>query len=274
MDGKKCVGVVAEQDGKQFSIYADKIIIATGGFSANKELLAKYAPGHEVLQTSNQMGATGDFVPVFEKLGFKLENMGNIRVFPYILAVRRDLTGGSAGFLLFNKNGERFIDETAGNLELGIALLEQSPAYYIYDSTNYNANYRLRKHTAAGYHVKADTLDELAEKLGMNAENLKAGIETYNKAVAGECDDPFRAKPGPRAFDAEGPYYAAHVESGVHMTKGGVSCNEFAQVLYADDTVVENLYACGEVTWQSGGYSQSVVFGRVAGEQAAKAMAE
>jgi len=53
-----------------------------------------------------------------------------------------------------------------------------------------------------------------------------------------------------------------------------VSCNEFAQVLYADDTVVENLYACGEVTWQSGGYSQSVVFGRVAGEQAAKAMAK
>ena len=274
MDGKKCVGVLAEQDGKQFSIYADKIILATGGFSANKELLAKYAPGHEVLQTSNQMGATGDFVPVFEKRGFKLENMGNIRVFPYILAVRRDLTGGSAGFLLFNKNGERFIDETAGNLGLGTTLLEQSPAYYIYDSTNYNANYRLRKHTAAGYHVKADTLDELSEKLGMNAENLKAGIETYNKAVAGECDDPFRAKPGPRAFDAEGPYYAAHVESAVHMTKGGVSCNEFAQVLYADDTVVENLYACGEVTWQSGGYSQSVVFGRVAGEQAAKAMAE
>jgi len=200
--------------------------------------------------------------------------MGNIRVFPYILAVRRDLTGGSAGFLLFNKNGERFIDETAGNLPLGLALKEQSPAYYVYDSTNYNANYRLRKHTAAGYHVKADTLDELAEMLGMNAENLKAGIETYNKAVAGECDDPFRAKPGPRAFDAEGPYYAAHVESGVHMTKGGVSCNEFAQVLYADDTVVENLYACGEVTWQSGGYSQSVVFGRVAGEQAAKAIAE
>ena len=58
------------------------------------------------------------------------------------------------------------------------------------------------------------------------------------------------------------------------MTKGGVGCNELAQVLYEDGTVVENLYACGEVTWQSGGYSQSVVFGRVAGEQAAKALAE
>ena len=53
------------------------------------------------------------------------------------------------------------------------------------------------------------------------------------------------------------------------MTKGGVSCNENAQVLYEDGTVVEGLYASGEVTWQSGGYSQSVCFGRVAGEQAA-----
>ena len=58
------------------------------------------------------------------------------------------------------------------------------------------------------------------------------------------------------------------------MTKGGVSCDEKAQVLYANGEVVTDLYACGEVTWQSGGYSQSVVFGRVAGEQAAKAMAK
>lgn len=273
MDDKKVVGVVAEQDGKQFSIYADKVILATGGFSANKELLAKYAPGYEVLQTSNQMGATGDFVPVFEKNGFKLENMDNIRVFPYILAVRRDLTGGGAGFLLVNKNGERFIDETAGGLTLGKALLENK-TYYVYDSTNYNANYRLRKHTALGYHVKADTLEELAEKIGVPAENLTATVEAYNKAVAGEIADPVRAEAGPRPFDAEGPYYAAEVQSAVHMTKGGVGCNELAQVLYEDGTVVENLYACGEVTWQSGGYSQSVVFGRVAGEQAAKALAE
>lgn len=273
MDGKKVVGVVAEKDGKTFNIHADKVILATGGFSANKELLAKYAPGYEVLQTSNQMGATGDFVPVFEKNGFKLENMDNIRVFPYILAVRRDLTGGSEGFLLINQDGERFIDETAGGLKLGKALLENK-TYYVYDSTNYNANYRLRKHTALGYHVKADTLEELAEKIGVPADKLVASVETYNKAVAGEIADPVREKAGPRAFDAEGPYYAAQVQSAVHMTKGGVGCNELAQVLFEDDTVVENLYACGEVTWQSGGYSQSVVFGRVAGEQAAKALAE
>ena len=162
MEDGAAKGVVAQKGETTYNIYADKVILATGGFSANKELLAKYAPGYEVFQTSNQMGATGDFVPVFEKNGFKLEHMDTIRLFPYILAVRRDLTGGSAGFLLINKDGERFIDETAGDRKLGNALLEQKPAYYVYDQTNYEGSYRLRKHTALGYHVKADTLDELA----------------------------------------------------------------------------------------------------------------
>ncbi len=266
-------GVVAEYDGKPFNIYADQVIIATGGFSANKALLEKYAPGYEVFQTSNHMGSTGDFVPVFEKYGMKLENMDRIRVFPYILSIRRDLTGGNDGFLLVNKAGERFIDESTEGLELANALLEQKPVYYIYDQTNYDSAYRLRKHVAAGYHVKADTLEELAEQLGMPADTLKATVETYNRAVAGEIEDPVAAEPGPRPFDSEGPYYAAQVESGVHMTKGGVVANEYAQVLYDNGEVVPNLYAAGEVTWQSGGYSQSVVFGRVAGEYAAKALA-
>ena len=47
------------------------VIIATGGFSANKELLKRYVPGSEVFQTSNQIGATGDFIPVFEKIILK-----------------------------------------------------------------------------------------------------------------------------------------------------------------------------------------------------------
>ena len=75
-----------------------------------------------------------------------------------------------------------------------------------------------------------------------------------------------------RALDAEGPYYGVRVEAANHMTKGGVVANENAQVLSADGTVVPGLYAAGEVTWQSGGYSESVVFGKVAGEHAAAAL--
>ena len=77
-----------------------------------------------------------------------------------------------------------------------------------------------------------------------------------------------------RAILTEGPYYVSKAASAVHMTKGGVACDEQARVLYENGSVVNGLYACGEVTWQSGGYSQSVVFGRVAGANAAAALAD
>ena len=81
-------------------------------------------------------------------------------------------------------NAERFIDETKGGLTLGNAILDQEGgAFYIYDQDLYEKSYRLRKHNDLGYHVQADTLEELAEKLGINAENLVKTVETTNKAV-------------------------------------------------------------------------------------------
>ena len=70
-DGDKVVGVTVESKAEKYNIMADAVILATGGFSYNKDLLAKYAPGYEVLNTSNQMGATGDFVPVLRNTGLR-----------------------------------------------------------------------------------------------------------------------------------------------------------------------------------------------------------
>lgn len=272
MEDKKVIGVKVQHKNDYYDIMADAVIMATGGFSCNKELLAKYAPGTEVVATSNQMGATGDFVPVFEKYGFKLENMDVVRIFKTILKPRRDLTGAGDGYLLVNKNGERFIDESKVELEMAQAILAQpeGKVFYIYDQNHYESSYRLEKHNELGYHIKADTLDELADKLGIPAVNLKASVETYNKAVNGEEKDPFREKPYTTPLNAEGPFYAAQVESGVHMTKGGVAANEKGQILDNDGNVVNGIYAAGEVASISGGYSASVVFGRISGEEAAK----
>lgn len=85
---------VTNNDNESYDINAQAVIIATGGFCSNKELLAEYAPGYEVMNTSNQMGTTGDFVKVFEKNGFQMENMGKMSVFSNIIVPRRDLTGG------------------------------------------------------------------------------------------------------------------------------------------------------------------------------------
>lgn len=275
MENGECKGVmVSNNNNESYNIMASATIIATGGFCSNKELIAEYAPGYEVLNTSNQMGTTGDFVKIFEKNGFAMENMDMVRVFPLIISVRRDLTGGANQFILVNKEGNRFIDESAGGINLGTTIQAQSDgaAFYITDKTGYDSNYRIRKHVDAGYYVTGNTMAEVAEKLGINAEQLQATVDSFNAAAAAGENDEFTGEPENRPLDAEGPYYAVRVESANHMTKGGVVANEKAEVLYEDGSVVKGLYASGEVTWQSGGYSQSVVFGRVAGESAAASL--
>lgn len=268
----KVVGVKVQQKNDYYDILADAVVIATGGFSANDDMLEKYAPGAEIVETSNQMGATGDFVPVFEKNNIPLENMDVLSVFKMIIKDRRDLTGAGDGFIFVNKNGERFVDESSSGLELAHTILDQpdGEAYYIYDQRLYDSAYRLKKHNDLGYHVKADTLEELAEKLGIDGDSIVKSVETYNKAIDGEIDDPFREEPFTERFSETGPYYGVQVESAIHMTKGGVVANENAQVLNADKEIIEGLYASGEVTATSGAYSSSVVFGRIAGEEAAK----
>ncbi len=270
MEDGACKGVVVlNNDNETYTINAKSTILATGGFCSNKELLAEYAPGYEVFNTSNQMGTTGDFVKIFEQNGFKMENMGKMSFFSNIIVPYRDLTGGADMNLLANKEGTLL--ENKSGKDRGTMIQENGAAFYITDKTGYDSFYRIRKHVALGYYSEGATLEELAEKLGIDAEGLKASVEQYNADAAAGAENAQIAAVPTRALDAEGPYYGVRVEGANHMTKGGVVCNENAQVLNADDTVVPGLYAAGEVTWQAGGYSESVCFGKIAGAQAAQA---
>lgn len=272
MEDGACKGVIVNNNaGETYTINAASTIITTGGFCSNKELLAEYAPGYEVFNTSNQMGTTGDFVKIFEQNGFKMENMGKMSFFSNIIVPYRDLTGGADMNLLANSEGTLLPNKSG--MDRGTMIKEQpnGAAYYITDKTGYDSFYRIRKHVGLGYYAEGATLEELAEKLSINAEGLKASVEQYNADAAAGAENAQIAAVPKRALDAEGPYYGVRVEAANHMTKGGVVCNENAQVLNADDTVVPGLYAAGEVTWQAGGYSESVCFGKVAGAQAAMA---
>ena len=272
MEDGACKGVIVTNNaGETYTINAASTIITTGGFCSNKELLAEYAPGYEVFNTSNQMGTTGDFVKIFEQNGFKMENMGKMSFFSNIIVPYRDLTGGADMNLLANSEGALLPNKSG--MDRGTMIKEQpnGAAYYITDKTGYDSFYRIRKHVGLGYYSEGATLEELAEKLSINAEGLKASVEQYNADAAAGAENAQIAAVPKRALDAEGPYYGVRVEAANHMTKGGVVCNENAQVLNADDTVVPGLYAAGEVTWQAGGYSESVCFGKVAGAQAAMA---
>lgn len=272
MEDGACKGVIVTNNaGETYTINAASTIITTGGFCSNKELLAEYAPGYEVFNTSNQMGTTGDFVKIFEQNGFKMENMGKMSFFSNIIVPYRDLTGGADMNLLANNEGTLLPNKSG--MDRGTMIKEQpnGAAYYITDKTGYDSFYRIRKHVGLGYYAEGATLEELAEKLSINAEGLKASVEQYNADAAAGAENAQIAAVPKRALDAEGPYYGVRVEAANHMTKGGVVCNENAQVLNADDTVVPGLYAAGEVTWQAGGYSESVCFGKIAGAQAAQA---
>lgn len=267
MDGKKVTGVtVSNTKGETYNILAPYTVVATGGFCSNPELLAKYAPGNENLNTSNQLGTTGDFVSVFENYGMKLDRMDKMSVFDNIIVPRRDLTGGADMNLLVNKNGELLNDNLSG-LDRWTMEQEQPDhaAFYITDSTGYDSFYRIRKHVGLGYYQEGATIEELAEKLGIEADALKKTVEDFNARAAKGETDPVLEEAASRTFDAEGPYYGVRVEAANHMTKGGIVCDEHGQALYADDSVVEGLFATGEVTAQSGGYSESVSWGRIAG---------
>lgn len=276
MDGKKVTGaVVTNTKGETYNILAPYTLVATGGFCSNKELLAKYAPGNENLNTSNQMGTTGDLVEVFAGYGMKLERMDKMSVFGNIIVPRRDLTGGADMNLLVNKNGELLNNSLSGikrwNME------QEQPdhaAFYITDSTGYDSFYRIRKHVALGYYQTGETLEELADKLGIDGETLKQTVADYNtRAENGEVD-PVLEKEAKRPLDAEGPYYGVRVEAANHMTKGGIACDEHGQALYEDDSLVEGLFATGEVTSQTGCYSASVSWGRIAGSYIASQLSK
>ena len=111
--------------------------------------------------------------------------------------------------------------------------------------------YRLQKHNNLKLHTKAETLDELAKKLDIPKEELKKSTESLQK---------------------KGPYYGAKVQSAIHMTKGGVVADERTQVVNTKGEKVKGLYAAGEVTNTSAAYSAAVVFGRIAGEEAANSI--
>lgn len=263
VENGKIAGVKVQNKNNFYDIKAKAVIIATGGFSYNKEMLKKYAPGSEIFQTSNQLGATGDFVPVFEKNNLKMANMDKLSIFAFVISKSRDLTGGGQGFILVNRDGNRFMKESdiyVDPYKTAKNMYDQKgkTAFYIYDQNLYDKTYRLQKHYKQGLHTKANSLDELAEKLGINKANLKESVVKYEKELN-------------RDFADNGPYYGVEVESAIHMTKGGVVANEKTQVINNDNEIVEGLYAAGEVTnTKIGAYSAAVIFGRIAGEEAAK----
>ena len=163
-----------------------------------------------------------------------------------------------------------------------MAELEQTDGqmWLIVDSSEINGDdtrsAQIESLLADGHSYKADTLEELAEVIGVDAEALQASVDKYNEGMlAGE--DEFGKACDASSVIEEGPFYASLRTPTVHYTMGGIEINPDTEVLDADGDPVPGLYAAGEVTTgihgnnRLGGnaYPDIMTFGRIAGLEAA-----
>jgi len=277
----RIVGVkVREIDGKEYTIKAKAIIVATGGFGANAQMVEKYNPKLKGFGSTNNPAIVGDGIVMVEKVGGALVDMNEIQTHPTVVHKKTNMITEAVrgeGAILVNKDGKRFIDELETRDVVSKAILEQKgkSAFLVFDE-----GIRTKLKAADGYVKKGfaveGTLEEIAAKIGTDAKTLEATLNKYNEAVKTKVDSEFNKKTLPKELTGT-KYYAIEISPAVHHTMGGVRINANAEVLGKNGRPIKGLYAAGEVTGgihganRIGGNAVAdiTIFGKIAGENAA-----
>lgn len=280
-DGK-ITGVKATTANGAVTINAGAVLLATGGFGANKALLGKYRDDLKNYQTTNQPGATGDGILLAEAVGAKVVDMDQVQVHP---TVQQDtdhayLIGEAVrgeGAILVDQQGKRFVNEldTRKNVTAAIDQLGGTGAYLIFDRGIRDRVKAVEFYDHIGLVKTGADLAALATEAGLDADTLTQTVADWNQAVANQADTAFKRTTGMDRDIAKGPFYAIHIAPAVHYTMGGVGINPATQVLDKQDQPINGLFAAGEVVGglhgnnRIGGNSiaETVIFGRQAGQQ-------
>lgn len=297
MENGRVVGVIAEQaDGTKVTLHANKaVIMATGGYGANPKMAMEYDNYwgclNENMATTNTVLATGDGIVMGNAIGANLVGMGFVQLMPSSQPVTGSLSGGlwtSAENQVFvNQEGKRFVSEYESRDIMAKAALEQTDAmfYIICDQSTAGDpqpggqngwGNDIDKLIEDGSVLKADTLEELAKKIGCDPTAFVKEIERYNNFCENGVDEDFGKVKLGEQIDV-GPFYATPRSPSIHHTMGGLQINEKAQVLNIDGEAIPGFYAAGEVTGgihagnRVGGNAipDIMVFGYIAGENAA-----
>lgn len=285
-DGNTVTGVKVEKNGNSYNINAKAVILASGGFGANPEMIVKYKPELKGFGTTNAPGATGDALAMVEKLDVSLTDIDQIQTHPTVVPIINEMiTEGirGDGAILVNHEGQRFINELETRDVVSKAILEQNKAtaFLVLDSQTYAKASTYEKYKNQGLLKEAQTLADLAKIMDVDAATLEATVAKYNEAVKAKSDAEF----GRTSLDVElvtGPFYAVEISPAVHHTMGGVTINTSAQVMNNSGEAVTGLFAAGEVTGgvhganRIGGNAVTdiTVFGRIAGANAAAFVAK
>ena len=278
----QAVGVSGtDKDGNTVTVNAKAVILATGGFGANLDMVASYKPELKGFMTTNAPGIQGQGIAMATAIGAATVDMDQIQIHPTVEAntaalITEGLRGDGA--ILVNANGERFTDEVSTRDKVSAAEIAQpgSFSWLIVDQAMADASNVIQGYITKGYTKQGATYEELAKEIEVDPATFAATMEKWNGCVEAKTDADFGRTSFANPLNTA-PYYAIKVSAGVHHTMGGVVINSSTEVLKEDGSVIPGLFAAGEVTGgvhganRLGGTAVAdfVVFGRIAGASAA-----
>ena len=279
-DGK-IAGVKAEGPDAVYTINAKAVILASGGFGANEEMYTTYRPDLKGTVTTNAPGATGDGIVMAQALGADLVDIEQIQLHPTVEQTTSMLITESVrgdGAILVNQGGVRFTNELLTRDAVSAAELAQegSYAYIIFDQKLRDNLKAIEKYVKSGITVQADTIEGLAEQLGIEPATLAKTLADWNEIVKNQRDPDFGRTTGMNEDLTTPPYYAIKIAPGIHHTMGGVKINTATEVINTEGQAIPGLFAAGEVCGgvhggnRLGGNAVAdiVIFGRIAAESA------
>ncbi len=274
---------VQNADGSIYTLKSKAVIIATGGFGANLEMVTRLQPKLRGFATLNHPGATGDAFDWVTPLGGATIQMEYIQIHPTAEATNHILISEAVrgnGAILLNQAGNRFCNEMDTRDVVSAAILSQpsGEAFLFFDEAVRKSLASIETYASQHLLIAGNTIAELASNTGIPEENLTKSLERYNTQQKAGVDEDFgRSATGMIALETA-PFYVVRVKPAIHHTMGGLSVNTETQVLTSDGKPIPGLYAAGEVTGGlhganrlgGNGVGDIVVNGRLAGLAAAR----
>ena len=275
------VGIKATgSTGETVTVNAKAVVLTTGGFGANLDMVVKYKPELKGFMTTNAAGIQGQGIEMAQAIGAATVDMDQIQIHPTVEAntaalITEGLRGDGA--VLINAEGKRFIDEVGTRDVVSAAEIAQTGSYswLVVDQAMADASSVIQGYIKKGYTVTGSTYEELGKAMGVDAAAFAETMEKWNGCVEAKNDPDFGRTSFANPLNTA-PYYAVKVTAGVHHTMGGLKINANTEVLNEKGEVIPGLFAAGEVTGgvhganRLGGNAVAdfTVFGRIAGAAA------
>lgn len=273
-DGVVCGAIGHDAEGRTYRMRGKKgVILATGGFSGNSDMLREYNtkwPFEETgsIRTTNCYGHTGDGIKMGVAAGAAIDGMDLLFSFPFAdvkNSTDETTVGDDVDCLIVNKEGKRFMSENNPRDIMTQNIMEQpdqvmfiisdSDTSHVADGKN-RYGHSIESMINQGQLYQADSIDELAEKIGCKPEDLVATVDRFNEIVEAQDDPDFgRALFTDKSAIVNPPFYASPRTWAMHITAGGVVVdrNDGYKVLDEAGNPVPGLYAAGETACGSFG---------------------